>query len=78
MTKSFDEWWEENGELYRDPTSDERYLFESGQQSKQAEVDELRERIEEALTTLNNAYPESWGYCVEEAIKILKGNTNED
>lgn len=35
----FEEWWDKNGELYRRPTPDERYLFESGQQSKQAEID---------------------------------------
>lgn len=86
-----------------------RHAFEAGQQSKQAEVDELRKnfnnalktieiqqrflddadganeiatsqvselqnKIDEALKLLNLAYPESWAYCVDEAINILKGD----
>lgn len=45
MTQSFDEWFEKNGELYREPTSDERYLFEAGATSRQAEVDELQHKV---------------------------------
>ena len=48
--------------------------FYLGEQSKQAEVDELQNKIDEALKLLNLAYPESWGYCVDEAINILKGD----
>ncbi len=41
----FEDWWDKNGELYRRPTPDERYLFESGQQSKQAEIDALKAEL---------------------------------
>lgn len=51
--------------------------FEAGAQSKQAEIDELRKMIDEALKNLNLAYSDSWSYCVDEAINILKGTTNE-
>ena len=41
-------------------------------QSQQAKIDELQARVDEALKQLDLAYPESWGYCVDEAINILK------
>ena len=68
---SFDEWLKEKVQ----PASNflRRETYEAGQQSKQDEVDELRERIVEALKLLNLACHESWGYCVDEAINILKG-----
>ena len=34
---------------------------------------EQQQKINEALKQLDLAYPESWGYCVDEAINILKG-----
>ena len=34
-------------------------------------------RIDEALSHLDLAYPESWGCCVEQAMDILKGNKDE-
>lgn len=37
-------------------------------------VGELQNKIDEALKLLNLAYPESWAYCVDEAINILKGD----
>ena len=47
-------------------------------QSQQAKIDELQARVDEALKQLDLAYPESWGYCVDEAINILKGNKDEN
>ena len=41
-------------------------------QPQQAKIDELQARIDEALKHLDLAYPESWGYCVDQAIDILK------
>ena len=41
-------------------------------QSQQAKIDELQARIDGALKHLDLAYPESWGYCVDRAIDILK------
>ena len=83
---SFDEWFEKNGELYREPTSDERYLFEAGAASRQDEVsklqieiDELQKRIRLALGALgaseSTPYWGRSGNC-ELAISILK-NTEE-
>jgi len=36
------------------------------------ERDELQVRVDGALKHLDLAYPESWGYCVDQAIDILK------
>ena len=52
--------------------------FEEGQESQQDKIDELQTRIDEALKHLDLAYPESWGYCVDQAIDILKGNKDEN
>ena len=48
----FREWWENNGE-FREPTISERNAFEAGQQSKQAEIDALKAKIDDAF--LENA-----------------------
>ena len=42
-----------------------------------AKIDELQSRVDETLKRLDLAYPESWGYCVDQAIDILKGNKDE-
>ena len=47
-------------------------------QSQQDKIDELQARIDEVLKQLDLAYPESWGYCVDKAIDILKGNKDEN
>ncbi len=78
MTQSFDEWFEKNGELYRKPTSDERYLFEAGAQSKQAEIDELQARIDEVLDYVGDDFTDYYtGVMIESIHEILKGTTNE-
>ena len=73
--KSFDEWFSgyENLQCDKDACED---AFEAGQQSKQAEVDELQKRIGDALKELE---------CIHfyktqnsnNAIKILKGDSHE-
>lgn len=51
-------------------------VFKAGQQSKQAEIDELRKRIDEALDELQ--YPTAtWDETISHVINILKGTTNE-
>ena len=47
-------------------------------QRQQAKIDELQTRVDGALKHLDLAYPESWGYCVDQAIDILKGNKDEN
>lgn len=55
--------------------------FKAGQQSKQAEIDELQKRIDEALKTSKEFYDfgdgeSAMAFC-NEIINILKGNTND-
>ena len=70
----FDKHWNEWA-IASNCTEDEAKIhFEAGQQAK---IDELQARIDEALKQLDLAYPESWGYCVDQAIDILKGNKDE-
>ena len=74
--KSFDEWLDTTKlRGYMDENSLEA-AWEAGQQSKQAEVDELQKRIDEALHEAD----ESCGVSVDAFVKlnrILKGNTND-
>lgn len=48
--------------------------FYLGQQSKQAEVDELRKRIDEALSCAGKC---TWNIALVELKKILKGGSHE-
>ena len=74
--KSFNDWFNTYENLQCDKDSCED-AFEAGQQSKQAEVDELQKRIDEAMKML--AHGEGYGYeqCTRLAINILKGNSHE-
>ncbi len=76
MTKSFDEWYGEKGEklhIYRDEKWIAKHGFEAGQQSKQAEVDELQKRIDALSKKLN----EMAHIFLDDLDDILKGDTNE-
>lgn len=69
---SFDEWYKENSwdlENYYDAEKS----FKAGAQSRQAEIDELKKQIDDALKEFeeNN---DPWSMIVDEVIKILKGN----
>ena len=68
---SFDEWINGNGFNFRPEQYDlYKFLYESGQQSKQAEIDELKKRIESAMELLEyNEYVDS----ALQALEILKG-----
>lgn len=71
MMKSFDEWINENGFNFRPEQYDlYKYLYEAGQQSKQAEVDELRREI---LNKTNEAYADGQ----KSMRKMIKSNENE-
>lgn len=83
MTKSFDEYFNENFEDGLSSPSKYilRHTFEAGQQSKQAEVDELQKRIDEALKSSKEFYDfgdgeSAMAFC-NEIMNILKGNTND-
>ena len=76
MIKSFDEWFGEasqNNLFWESPSKASKMGFEAGQQSKQAEVDELQKRIDEALQLLTRTDITS----INIARDILKGNTND-
>ena len=73
--KSFDEWYREAKKLNNDGFSAKDF-FEAGQQSKQAEVDELQKRIDEALKFANDAHSDL-NIGMLKMVDILKGNTND-
>lgn len=80
MTKSFDDYFNENFENGLSEPSKYilRFTYEAGQQSKQAEVDELQKRIGEAvelMTMLND--DNTVRFMKKPMLKILKGNTND-
>lgn len=81
--KSFDEW--RNAQRTQVNGYTERDAFEAGQQSKQAEVDELQERVDEISNHVEINYDENrdddshsyWsGYnqALRELFEILKGD----
>ena len=80
--KSFDEWINENGFNFRPEQYDlYKYLYEAGQQSKQAEVDELQKRIDGALKSSKEFYDfgdgeSAMAFC-NEIMNILKGDSHE-
>ncbi len=52
--------------------------FEAGQQSKQAEVDELQKRIDEVLDYVGTDFEDYYtGVMTESIHEILKGNAND-
>ena len=70
---SFDEWINENGFNFRPEQYDlYKFLYEAGQQSKQAEIDSLQKRIEDALKELEYIHFYKTQNS-DNAIKILKG-----
>ena len=74
--KSFDGFFEEN---FEDGLSDPskyilKFTFEAGQQSKQAEVDELQKRIDEVIYDLQHIESAMWGEQVEHVLMVLKGD----
>lgn len=86
--KSFDEWFGEASQdklFWESPSKASKMGFEAGQQSKQAEVDELQKRIDEINNHVEINYDENrdddshsyWsGYnqALRELFEILKGD----
>ena len=70
--KSFDEWKEEQERTHNDYDAENAWY--AGQQSKQAEVDELRERIDEVIYDLQHIESAMWEEQVEHVLMILKGD----
>lgn len=79
MTQSFDEWKECFG-VSCSKYSSEGYTmeeaFKAGAQSKQAEIDELQKRIDDALRFTNNAHSDL-NIGMLKMVEILKGTADE-
>lgn len=72
--KSFDEWWKiESLNTFDYPKEAAESGFEAGQQSKQAEVDELRKRIDDALKFSSDAHSDL-NIGMLKMAEILKGD----
>lgn len=79
MKKDFKQWKDDYGLEFepnysKETESDCRAAFEAGQQSKQAEVDELQKRIDGALKLLDGVRNKEMDQSCYFAIKILKGD----
>ena len=76
---SFNKWKDEYGLEFEPNYSKETELdckaaFKAGQQSKQAEIDNLKKRIDDAVALLEyNEYVDS----PLQALEVLKGDTND-
>ena len=73
----FDNWINEEGFNFRpEQYGLYKYLYEAGQQSKQAEIDNLKKRIEDALEKCKTGIRKQGGdYYLELIEGILKGDT---
>ena len=81
MKKDFTQWKNDYGLEFEPNYSKETELdckaaFKAGQQSKQAEIDELQKRIDDALEKCNTGIRKQGGdYYLELIEGILKGDT---
>ena len=76
MTKSFDEWYFDLFESGNGSALNQQEIAEEAWDFRQAEVDDLKKRIDEALHEAD----ESCGVSVDAFVKlnrILKGNSHE-
>lgn len=55
MTQSFDEWYESWEGWHEDNHKMNKLSYEAGAQSKQAEIDELRKRIDSLIDELKKS-----------------------
>ena len=75
---SFDKWYREVGYLGDDQNTRVKIAYEAGQQSKQAEVDELRERIDEAMKYVSESpLKDVSRRAMINFMDILKGDAHE-
>ena len=82
MKKDFKQWKDDYGLEFEPNYSKETELdckaaFEAGQKSKQAEVDDLKKRIDEVIYDLQHIESAIWEEQVEHVLRILKGNKND-
>ena len=72
--KSFDEWWEENYMMLSADRTEAEDIYNIGAQSRQAEIDELKNRIYTALNELDRLKYSSGERIYNDVSIILKGN----
>ena len=88
MTKSFDEFWGEFAIGLNADENEAESIYEAGQQSKQAEVDELQKLVDEIRNHVEINYDENrdddshsyWsGYnqALRELFEIIKGDSHD-
>ena len=79
QTNDFDSWFDSvnlNMEFWESPVYATRFGYEAGQQSRQAEIDLLQKRIDEALKKCRTGIRKQGGdYYLELVEGILKGDT---
>lgn len=73
---SFYKWYREVGYLGDDQNARAKIAYEAGAQSRQAEIDELQNRVDEALNKLCQLQYASAERVYNDVSKILKG-TNQ-
>lgn len=81
MTQSFDEWYRTMNENNWSIEGVASEAFETGAQSKQAEIDDLRKRIDDAVRSvaelIENTYNIDTMYGLENILNVLSGEENE-
>ena len=79
QTNDFDSWFDSvnlNMEFWESPVYATRFGYEAGQQSRQAEIDLLQKRIDDALEKCCTGIRKQGGdYYLELVEGILKGDT---
>lgn len=74
----FEKWYESWQGWHEGDYNMNKMSFEAGAQSKQAEIDELRKRIDEVLEYVGDDFNDYYtGIMIESIHEILKGTTNE-
>ena len=72
----FEEQWDNDGFLSNCSMQDAKHFYEAGAASRQAEINELQKRIDEALMYLRHT--DSREHQEKIIAKILKGKENEN
>lgn len=76
MTQSFDEWYESWEGWHEDNYKMNKMSYEAGAQSKQAEIDELRKRIDICEKLRDSQFDKLWN--LTQAIEFSRKGADED
>ena len=69
----FEEWFLKHGVPVDTDFNVAKRAYEAGQQSKQAEIDALRKRIDKAVDYADGTHSENWQETINTMLHILKG-----